>query len=84
MNVPKPYPINKVEKHNYVSQFSPARIISNSKDAPHFKLDLIDGIREGVNKKDWIQLLQFTDCTEKEFENILHASHKQRAEKCGI
>lgn len=74
MNIPKPYPINKDEKLNYVSEFSPAWVISNAKDAPHFKLDLIDRIREGVKKTDWKQLLQYTDSTEKEFENILPAS----------
>ncbi len=74
MNPPKPYPINKIEKMNYVSEFSPAWVISNAKDAPQFKLDLIDRIREGVKKTDWKQLLHFTDSTEKEFENILPAS----------
>lgn len=74
MSIVKPYPINKEEKFNYVSEFSPAWVVSNTKDAPHFKLDLIDRIRKGVNKTDWKQLLKFTDSTEKEFENILPAS----------
>lgn len=74
MNPAKPYPVNKKEKHNYVSEFSPAWVISNAKDAPRFKLDLIDRIREGVKKTDWKQLLQYTDSTEKEFESILPAS----------
>ena len=69
----KDYP-SAQSKLNYVQEFSPAWVISNATDAPHFKLDLIDRIREGVNKTDWKQLLKFTDSTEKEFENILPAS----------
>ena len=68
------YPSDQDEVLNYVSEFSPAWVISNSTNAPHFKLDLIDKIREGVKKTDWKQLLQFTSSTEKEFENILPAS----------
>ena len=68
------YPSDQDEVLNCVSEFSPAWVISNSTNAPHFKLDLIDKIREGVKKTDWKQLLQFTSSTEKEFENILPAS----------
>ncbi|CAM4058215.1 antitoxin Xre/MbcA/ParS toxin-binding domain-containing protein [Flavobacterium antarcticum] len=68
------YPSDREEELNFVSEFSPAWVISNTTNAPHFKLDLIDKIREGVKKTDWKQLLQFTSSTEKEFENILPAS----------
>ena len=68
------YPSDIEGELNYVSEFSPAWVISNSTNAPHFKLDLIDKIREGVKKTDWKQLLYFTSSTEKEFENILPAS----------
>ncbi len=70
----KPYPVKMDEKLNIVSEFSPTWVISNAKDAPNFKMDLISRIREGVKKTDWKQLLQFTDSTEKEFENVLPAS----------
>lgn len=73
-NKVKPYQVNSDQKQNYVMEFSPTWVISNSKDAPKYKLDLIDRIREGVKKTDWKQLLQFTGSTEKEFENILPAS----------
>jgi putative toxin-antitoxin system antitoxin component (TIGR02293 family) len=56
------------------SRFSPSWVVVHSKDAPGFKLELIDRIREGVKKSDWKQLIQFTDSTEKEFEHILPAS----------
>lgn len=55
-------------------KFSPSWVIANSKDAPGFKLELIDRIREGVKKSDWKQLIKYTDSTEKEFEHILPAS----------
>lgn len=56
------------------AKFSPSWVVVHSKDAPGFKLQLIDRIRKGVKKSDWKQLIQFTDSTEKEFENILPAS----------
>lgn len=56
------------------SKFSPSWVVIHSKDAPGFKLELIDRIREGVKKSDWKQLIQYTDSTEKEFEHILPAS----------
>lgn len=56
------------------SKFSPSWVVVHSKDAPGFKLELIDRIREGVKKSDWKQLIQYTDSTEKEFEHILPAS----------
>ncbi|WP_432670867.1 antitoxin Xre/MbcA/ParS toxin-binding domain-containing protein [Flavobacterium sp. SM2513] len=74
VNKPIDYSSDKDEFLSYVSEFSPAWVISNTTNAPHFKLDLIEKIREGVKKTDWKQLLQFTSSTEKEFENILPAS----------
>lgn len=56
------------------SKFSPSWVVVHSKDAPGFKLELIDRIREGVKKSDWKQLIKYTDSTEKEFEHILPAS----------
>ena len=56
------------------SKFSPSWVVVHSKDAPGFKLEVIDRIREGVKKSDWKQLIQFTNSTEKEFEHILPAS----------
>lgn len=55
-------------------KFSPSWVVVHSKDAPRFKLKLIDRIREGVKKSDWKQLIQYTDSTEKEFEHILPSS----------
>ncbi|MCB0503434.1 MAG: DUF2384 domain-containing protein [Bacteroidetes bacterium] len=55
-------------------KFSPSWVVVHSKDAPKFKMELIERIREGVKKSDWKQLIQFTDSTEKEFEHILPAS----------
>jgi len=70
----KPYPTNKVEKINYVTEFSPTWVLGNANSTPNFKMDLISKIRDGVKKTDWKQLLHFTSSTEKEFENILPAS----------
>lgn len=55
-------------------KFSPAWVVVNSKDAPGYKMELIDRIRGGVKKTDWKQLLKNIGATEKEFENILPAS----------
>ena len=56
------------------SKFSPSWVVAHSKDAPGYKMELIGRIREGVKKSDWKQLIQYTDSTEKEFENILPVS----------
>lgn len=56
------------------SKFSPAWVVANAKDAPGFKLELIDRIRVGVKKSDWKQLIQSIGSTEVEFENILPVS----------
>lgn len=70
----KPYPTDNAGELNYISEFSPAWILSNTDSTPNFKMDLISKIRDGVKKTDWKQLLHFTSSTEKEFENILPAS----------
>jgi len=57
-----------------LTKFSPSWVVVNIKDAPGFKLELIDHIRKGVKKTDWKQLIDFTGSTEKEFEHILPAS----------
>jgi putative toxin-antitoxin system antitoxin component (TIGR02293 family) len=60
--------IGKLEK------FSPAWVVVNAKDAPGYKMELIDRIRIGVKKNDWKQLISSIGSTEKEFENILPTS----------
>jgi putative toxin-antitoxin system antitoxin component (TIGR02293 family) len=57
-----------------IPKFSPAWVVFNSKDAPGYKMELIDRIREGVKKADWKELIQYTGSTEKEFESILPGS----------
>ncbi|WP_040282904.1 antitoxin Xre/MbcA/ParS toxin-binding domain-containing protein [Psychroserpens damuponensis] len=64
----------KAVKSVRFSKFSPSWVVVHSKDAPGYKMELIGRIREGVKKSDWKQLIQYTDSTEKEFENILPAS----------
>jgi len=44
------------------------------KDAPEFKMELINQIRAGVKKSDWKNLIRLMGSTEKEFENILPVS----------
>lgn len=57
-----------------LTKFSPSWVVLNAKDAPGFKMELIERIRDGVKKTDWKQLLLYTGSTEKEFEHILPAS----------
>lgn len=57
-----------------LTEFSPSWVVFNAKDAPEFKMELIDRIRDGVKKSDWKQLIYYTGSTEKEFEHILPAS----------
>lgn len=56
------------------SKFSPAWVVSHVKDAPCYKMEIIDRIRGGVKKEDWKQLIQFTGSTEKEFKHVLPIS----------
>ncbi len=57
-----------------LEKFSPAWVVVNTKDAPGYKLELIDRIRVGVKKDDWKQLINNIGATEKEFEYILPTS----------
>lgn len=64
----------KKEKPSTFIKFSPAWVVSNVKDAPSYKMELISRIRGGVKKTEWKQLIHYTGSTEKEFEQILPAS----------
>ncbi len=57
-----------------LEKFSPAWVVANAKDAPGYKMELIDRIRVGVKKDDWKQLIHNIGSTEREFENILPSS----------
>lgn len=57
-----------------LSKYSPAWVVAHAKDAPSYKMELINRIRGGVKKSDWKQLIDYTESTEKEFEHILPAS----------
>jgi len=52
-------------------KFSPTWVVYNMKDTPGHKLELIDRIREGVNKADWKELIDNIGATEKELAFIL-------------
>jgi len=65
---------NSQKKGIRLVKFSPAWVVNNSKDAPGYKLELIDRIRGGVKKSDWKQLITKIGSTEKEFVKILPAS----------
>lgn len=60
-------------KRSYV-KFSPSWVVYHIKDAPGFKLELIDRIRTGVKKDDWKELIESIGAKEKEFEFILPTS----------
>lgn len=57
-----------------LKKFSPAWVVVNSKDAPGYKMELIDRIRVGVKKDDWKQLIMSIGSTEREFEYVLPSS----------
>jgi putative toxin-antitoxin system antitoxin component (TIGR02293 family) len=57
-----------------LEKFSPAWVVVNTKNAPGYKMELIDRIRTGVKKDDWKQLISSIGSTEKEFEDILPTS----------
>lgn len=57
-----------------LEKFSPAWVVVNSKDAPGYKMELIDRIRVGVKKDDWKQLIRSIGSTEREFEYVLPSS----------
>jgi putative toxin-antitoxin system antitoxin component (TIGR02293 family) len=64
----------KSAKSARLEKFSPAWVVVNAKDAPGYKMELIDRIRAGVKKHDWKQLITSIGSTEKEFEYILPSS----------
>ncbi|MCO5278621.1 MAG: DUF2384 domain-containing protein [Saprospiraceae bacterium] len=57
-----------------VVKFSPVWVVRHPKDAPGYKLELINRIRQGVKKSDWKDLIQNIGAKEKEFEFILPTS----------
>lgn len=57
-----------------IGKYSPAWVVAHVNDAPGYKLELIDRIREGVKKTDWKNLITYLESTEKEFANILPVS----------
>jgi len=65
---------NNQKKGTRLVKYSPAWVVNHSKDAPGYKLELIDRIRGGVKKSDWKQLIINIGSTEKEFVNILPTS----------
>ncbi|MBU1372845.1 MAG: DUF2384 domain-containing protein [Bacteroidetes bacterium] len=64
----------KVTRAINLVEFSPTWVVVNVKDAPGYKLELIDRIRHGVKKTDWKYLISYLGSTEREFENILPVS----------
>ncbi|MEM0543236.1 antitoxin Xre/MbcA/ParS toxin-binding domain-containing protein [Flavobacterium sp. j3] len=64
----------KVKSTPTLVKFSPSWVVYHVKDAPGFKLELIDRIRSGVKKDDWKQLIENIGAKEKEFEFILPTS----------
>lgn len=64
----------KPPRSTRISKFSPTWVVTNAKNSPDHKLEIIDRIRSGVKKADWKQLIKTIGATEKEFENILPAS----------
>ncbi|MBC7713963.1 MAG: DUF2384 domain-containing protein [Rhizobacter sp.] len=64
----------KVTRAINLDEYSPTWVVVNVKDAPGYKLELIDRIRHGVKKTDWKYLISYLGSTEREFENILPVS----------
>ena len=64
----------KDQETSRLNKYSSAWVVFHSKDAPGYKLELINRIREGVKKSDWKHLISYIGSTEKEFANILPAS----------
>lgn len=65
---------NPLPRVTDMHKFSPAWVVAHAKDAPGYKLELIDRIRGGVKKADWKYLISYLGSTEKEFATILPAS----------
>lgn len=64
----------KPSRHTKLEKFSPAWVAVHAKDAPGYKMELINRIRIGVKKDEWKQLIKDIGSTEKEFEYILPSS----------
>jgi len=62
------------ESGSRLKKYSPLWVAYNAKDAPGYNLELIDRIRNGVNKSDWKGFINNIGATEKEFEHILPVS----------
>lgn len=56
------------------AKYSPTWVVHHPKDAPEYKLELINRIRKGVKKSDWKELIHNIGASEKEFEYILPTS----------
>lgn len=70
----KPTTSTKGKRVSAIAKFSPSWVVYHVKDAPGYKLELIDRIRTGVKKDDWKQLITNLGAKEKEFEFILPTS----------
>lgn len=66
--------VTSSKKTTRAAKFSPNWVVENAKNAPGYRLEVIDRIRTGVKKKDWKALLKNLGYTEKELEPILPAS----------
>jgi putative toxin-antitoxin system antitoxin component (TIGR02293 family) len=64
----------KPSEYTKLEKFSPAWVAAHAKDAPEYKMELINRIRIGVKKDEWKQLIRDIGSTEKEFEYILPSS----------
>jgi putative toxin-antitoxin system antitoxin component (TIGR02293 family) len=65
---------NSSKKGKRLSEFSPAWVVINAKNASGYQMELIERIRAGVRKDEWKQLILAISATEKEFEHILPTS----------
>ena len=66
--------IKETKRKISMAKFSPSWVVNNVNDAPSYKLELIDRIRNGVKKDEWKQLIRNIGAKEKEFECILPVS----------
>ena len=63
--------LRSADGNTELSKFSPTWVVMNINESPSYQMELISRIRKGVSKSDWKQLIQITESTEKEFEDIL-------------
>lgn len=73
-NRKKPSTSKESKRVLYAEKFTPTWVVVHAKEAPGYKLELIDRIRHGVKKTDWKELISHIGSTEKEFAEILPAS----------